>query len=160
MAELAVMCQARYGEHPVVIANYNRAKKGASEVATSKIEDGKPYAILFLPSLIDHLAVYRTSNIPHWQDYEEDALAAIILHEFEHLAYGYMAQERTFGATVDAESRTWAITCEKVIGPLGQHDVWLTSNMTDAYEKWVACGRNVNSPQWTNWIAQNLADPK
>ena len=160
MTEIATLCKEKYGAFPVVVANYNRMAKSRQVAATSMLVSGKPQVVLFLPKILELESLYREGNIPEWENQLNDTVVVIILHEIEHLAYGYLAEEHTFESTVNAESKTWAITCEKVLDPLVQHDSYLTGTATDTYKKWVECGRNANSPIWTNWISQTVANPK
>jgi hypothetical protein len=160
MTELATLCKERYGAYPVVVANYNSMPKSRAVAATSMLVSGKPQVVLFLPVLLDLELSYKQGNIPDEENQLNDMLVGIILHELEHLAYGYLAEERTFESSVNAESKTWAITCEKVLKPLVEHDAYLTDTAAEAYKKWLDCDRNANNPEWIKWISQTVANPK
>ena len=120
--------------------------------ASTRLEGRKAIIGIFLPNIMDHYHKLKNENNPQWEELFETDMVISFLHEMEHITYGYAPPGHpSLEQIVDAEKRTWAITCEKVIRPFFEKS-HISSSFIITYNNWVRCGRDVEGRSWEEYI--------
>ena len=161
-AELAKLIKTRYGGavQLQVIAAYHRANPFVT--AENHVTNGRAHIDFYLAAFNNLYDMFKTEKDPYAEERIRHGFVVSILHEMEHLAYGYVVKPvyvkdvqaaEKFGITQDTfEARTWAITCESAIRPLLTHQAHIMGSDLLFYDKWVKCGKEVDSKAWRIFI--------
>jgi hypothetical protein len=90
----------------------------------------------------------------------QDNLVITVMHERDHLAYGFVNAKQEHVSTADEhvaqECSAWALTCEYTLRPMIEdYQRPMTDDISIMYKAWLEAGRNEESPLWKQWIRSN-----
>jgi|SRR3989344_1153170 len=117
------------------------------------MDNGSPNVAISVPHLkILHEEMKRASAT--FKQLFETFIVAGYMHELYHLVLE-LVNPPTKAESLEAEIVVWAKTCENVMKPFREmYHCELYGDNGLAYEIWVKCGRNPQSAQWKEFIAQ------
>jgi hypothetical protein len=136
----------RYGRIFNIEASTKFNEYDKHAIAGCEMNGEIPIARIFVPGVMDVYAELRTSGDALWEKKFENLVVTTLLHEVDHIAAGRVGNYvQSKKALIDAETETWAKTCEYTVSifvkrglPVSGSDAWL-------YNGWVTCGKQNNS---------------
>ena len=158
---LSNLIALRYGSNLRVhlVSNYHRW--GPRVGAACGEDAGVPSLDIIVPHAFDAFVRFRMTGLRDWQERLEMRLVIEVIHELDHLAYGYLISSASLDAIADNERRAWAQTCEHTLSILVErYHAPIDEGDRLFYLLWVESGRDVNSPRWIQGVREAHADLK
>ncbi|MFH0806720.1 MAG: hypothetical protein V1885_03295 [Candidatus Brennerbacteria bacterium] len=152
LLELAAKRYNAFRLHVSLVESYSLS--GASVMAGSYVTKDSVVIELIVPALIDVYGKLRRSGDTSWQEQFELFMVVSLVHELDHLAYGYINRTNApFEEVIWNEKVAWAFTCEEVLRPLVEYGKFrLAPGDMEYYHAWVRAGYTAGSPLWDEFI--------
>jgi len=140
-----------------MVSTFNPASKQI--MAGPMIKNGIPIVELIVPALVNnHGWLVEQHGEKLGEELFEISTIVGFIHELDHLAYGYVSEDRSLDSLVELERLAWAQTCEYTLRPLVEKDaVRLGESERIYYLAWINGGRNPDSPAWRKFIMDAYA---
>ncbi|MBX4197955.1 hypothetical protein KW782_01325 [Candidatus Parcubacteria bacterium] len=115
-----------------------------------KIENGKPLVAVFIQAFMAGMNKLRSlTQDPHLINATFEAVVVIgMMHEMEHLANGWIGADLDYEKMIEFERLAHGETCEHTLEHFATTRKPVLESQVKLYQKWVACGRSADHPEW------------
>lgn len=156
--KLVLLIEERYGKKLQFSICENLNLNGELILAGSQVKNGIPMAEIVVPAFMG-VREEIFSNFPPViaEQMFEEVCVVSLMHELDHLAYGFVVTDPVQKADFHLEAMAWAKTSENTIRIFMEKSLPVSPAEKLIYANWVRCGRDANSPGWHKFIAEAYA---